>query len=270
MLNGEFTNEQAATLAERLRARAPGDLADQVRRAIRLTTGREPDRRRGEEATWRSSSALQAEDELTDARALTQYCLLALNANDSFTWIDRGPKPRCDRSRRAVGHLAPSRPPVLRPHPPRVPLGGRRRVRVGRPSPALLGARRLLRQQAAAADGVDAVRQPDGPEAAARRRPRPRASSSCSCTAGPATSTRSTTSRSSTRSTARRSRSRRSAAAGKKNEGRVVGPKWEFKPYGQCGKMVSRPVPAPRHRASTTSRSSTPCTPSRRSTARPC
>ena len=26
---------------------------------------------------------------------------------------------------------------------------------------------------------------------------------------------------------------------GKKNEGRVVGPKWAFKPYGQCGKMVS-------------------------------
>jgi hypothetical protein len=26
---------------------------------------------------------------------------------------------------------------------------------------------------------------------------------------------------------------------GKKNEGRVVGPKWQFKPYGQCGKMVS-------------------------------
>lgn len=26
---------------------------------------------------------------------------------------------------------------------------------------------------------------------------------------------------------------------GKKNEGRVVGPKWKFRPYGQCGKMVS-------------------------------
>src|SRR5919112_3439748 len=26
---------------------------------------------------------------------------------------------------------------------------------------------------------------------------------------------------------------------GKKNEGRVVGPKWKFKPYGQSGKMVS-------------------------------
>src|SRR3954468_12065077 len=26
---------------------------------------------------------------------------------------------------------------------------------------------------------------------------------------------------------------------GKKNEGRVVGPKWQFKPYGKCGKLVS-------------------------------
>src|SRR3954447_10853962 len=26
---------------------------------------------------------------------------------------------------------------------------------------------------------------------------------------------------------------------GKKNEGRVVGPKWAFKPYGQCGKLIS-------------------------------
>ena len=26
---------------------------------------------------------------------------------------------------------------------------------------------------------------------------------------------------------------------GHKNEGRVVGPKWKFKPYGRCGKMIS-------------------------------
>src|SRR5579859_3821805 len=26
---------------------------------------------------------------------------------------------------------------------------------------------------------------------------------------------------------------------GKKNQGRVVGPKWKFKPYGQSGKLVS-------------------------------
>ena len=26
---------------------------------------------------------------------------------------------------------------------------------------------------------------------------------------------------------------------GKRNQSRVVGPKWDFKPYGECGKMVS-------------------------------
>ena len=26
---------------------------------------------------------------------------------------------------------------------------------------------------------------------------------------------------------------------GKRNEGRVVGPKWKFKPYGKCGKYIS-------------------------------
>jgi hypothetical protein len=30
---------------------------------------------------------------------------------------------------------------------------------------------------------------------------------------------------------------------GKKNEGRVVGPKWAFRPYGQCGKLVSDVFP---------------------------
>ncbi|MDH3585282.1 MAG: DUF1501 domain-containing protein, partial [Phycisphaerae bacterium] len=30
---------------------------------------------------------------------------------------------------------------------------------------------------------------------------------------------------------------------GKKNKGRVVGPKWSFKPYGQCGKQVSQLFP---------------------------
>src|SRR5207253_6618064 len=42
MLNGQFSNEQAAALAERLRKEAPGDLEAQVRRAVRLTTGRTP------------------------------------------------------------------------------------------------------------------------------------------------------------------------------------------------------------------------------------
>ena len=42
LLNGEFANEQAAAFAERLAKESPGDLAAQVTRAIRLTTGRVP------------------------------------------------------------------------------------------------------------------------------------------------------------------------------------------------------------------------------------
>ena len=57
---------------------------------------------------------------------------------------------------------------------------------------------------------------------------------------------------------------------GHKNQGRVVGPKWQFKQYGQCGKWVSDLFPQPGAPASTTSPSSTRCTPSRRFTARPC
>ena len=78
------------------------------------------------------------------------------------------------------------------------------------------------------------IRSP--PTAAALRRPRPRASSSCSCTAGPARSIPSTTSRAVRLDGKTDQRSRPSAAAATKNEGRVVGPKWKFKQYGQCGK----------------------------------
>ena len=42
LLNGSFANQQAAHLADRLRREAPGNLAAQVRRAVRLTTAREP------------------------------------------------------------------------------------------------------------------------------------------------------------------------------------------------------------------------------------
>ena len=44
---------------------------------------------------------------------------------------------------------------------------------------------------------------------------------------------------------------------GHKNQGRVVGPKWEFKHYGKCGKLVTDLFPQPGPAASTTSRSST-------------
>jgi hypothetical protein len=85
MLNGEFTNEQAGAFAERLRREA-GDLESQVRRAIRLTTGREP-----ADAEVRKDVAfiqeLRTKGKLSDTEALRQYCLLAINANE-FVYLD--------------------------------------------------------------------------------------------------------------------------------------------------------------------------------------
>jgi hypothetical protein len=86
MLNGEFTNRQAAALAARLEKEKPGDLAAQVTRAIRLTTGRLPPA-----AEVRKDLAvigkLQAEDKINKKEALRLYCLLALNANE-FLYLD--------------------------------------------------------------------------------------------------------------------------------------------------------------------------------------
>ncbi len=86
MLNGDFTNEQAQALAERLTAAAPGDLAEQVKYAIRLTTGRSP-----AEAEVRHDVAfvkeLRDESKLDAGAALRLYCLLALNANE-FMYLD--------------------------------------------------------------------------------------------------------------------------------------------------------------------------------------
>src|SRR5262249_39865536 len=80
MLNGDFTNEQATAFAERLRLEAPGDLAAQVRRAIRLTTGRTP---ADDEGTKDVDfiRALQAKSKLDESQALRQDWLLAVNTH---------------------------------------------------------------------------------------------------------------------------------------------------------------------------------------------
>lgn len=86
LLNGEFANEQAEKLADRLRAEAPGDLAAQVRRAIRLTTGRIPG-----EAEVRADlefiDRLRTKGGLDESRALRQYALMILNTNE-FVYLD--------------------------------------------------------------------------------------------------------------------------------------------------------------------------------------
>jgi hypothetical protein len=86
LLNGEFANEQARAFAERLRHEAPGDLAGQIRRAIRLTTAHEPEAdevRRDADFV----KSLASGGRMTSDDALVQYCLLSLNANE-FIYLD--------------------------------------------------------------------------------------------------------------------------------------------------------------------------------------
>ncbi len=86
MFNGEFTHEQARVFAARLMGESPNDLASQVRRAIRLTTGRAP----GKDEVRRDVAYIaetKAESKLDDKTALALYCLLALNANE-FMYLD--------------------------------------------------------------------------------------------------------------------------------------------------------------------------------------
>ena len=99
----------------------------------------------------------------------------------------------------------------------------------------LLVARRLLRPGAGAARPRQSARR----AAAALRPARPRASSSSSCTAGPARSIPSTTSRTCIALDGQTIPVRTFGRGGHRNQGRVVGPKWKFKQYGQCGKYIS-------------------------------
>lgn len=86
LLNGDFANEMAAKLAERLAAGREGDPAAQVREAVLLTTGREPtaDESARDVAFLRS---LRDEAGLSERAALVQYALLAINAN-AFLYLD--------------------------------------------------------------------------------------------------------------------------------------------------------------------------------------
>lgn len=86
LLNGEFANEQAEAFARRLQKEAPNDVAAQVTRAIRLTTGRTPN---AEEMKHDVAfiARLKEKHKLDDLKALTQYCLLCLNANE-FMYLD--------------------------------------------------------------------------------------------------------------------------------------------------------------------------------------
>jgi hypothetical protein len=86
MLNGEFLQEQANAFAERLRKEQPGNLATQVTRAIRLTTGRQPSPREiAQDVEF--IQRLQKEHRLSESAALARYTLLILNTNE-FLYLD--------------------------------------------------------------------------------------------------------------------------------------------------------------------------------------
>ena len=86
MLNGEFANEQAVLFAERLKRELPGDVRAQIIRGIRLTTSRQP---ADDEITHDVAfvGKLQAQQRMNADKALVQYCLLLLNANE-FVYLD--------------------------------------------------------------------------------------------------------------------------------------------------------------------------------------
>jgi hypothetical protein len=86
LLNGAFAQEQAAALARRLQHEVPNDLPAQIRRAIRLTTGRQPTSQEVQD-DLRFLQRLMEEHKLDPTTALSRYCLLCLNTNE-FIYID--------------------------------------------------------------------------------------------------------------------------------------------------------------------------------------
>jgi hypothetical protein len=86
MLNGQFANEQARFLAERVRTEAGDDPEDQVARAIEITLGREATK---EEITDGLDllNQLTKEHNRDPQEALRYWCLVALNQNE-FLYLD--------------------------------------------------------------------------------------------------------------------------------------------------------------------------------------
>lgn len=86
LINGEFSREQAAALAERLERDAGQKPADRIRRAWQLTAQREPT----DDETARDLKLieqLQQTDGLPPEAAWNLYCLMCLNANE-FLYVD--------------------------------------------------------------------------------------------------------------------------------------------------------------------------------------
>ncbi|MCY2966307.1 MAG: DUF1553 domain-containing protein [Planctomycetota bacterium] len=86
MINGEFTNEQAALFASRLKREHPDNLRSQVARGLRLTTGRNPTDKEIDHDV-RFIERLIAEQSQSPDAALKSYCLLLLGMNE-FVYVD--------------------------------------------------------------------------------------------------------------------------------------------------------------------------------------
>lgn len=86
MLNSAFTNDQAGILAAHLQREYPSDTKAQLIRAIRLTTGRQPEATEIDRdlALWQR---FQKQHQMTPEQALKQVALLYLNANE-FVYLD--------------------------------------------------------------------------------------------------------------------------------------------------------------------------------------
>jgi hypothetical protein len=86
LLNSAFMNEQAAIFARKLERENPGDLSRQIGAGLRAVTQRpatEAEILRG----VRLVGDLAAKDGLPADRALSTFCLLALNLNE-FVYLD--------------------------------------------------------------------------------------------------------------------------------------------------------------------------------------
>jgi mono/diheme cytochrome c family protein len=86
MMNGEFSNEQAAAFATRLAKDAGDDREAKAKLAIRMTTGR-PATADDVVRDLAFIDQLKAKHGLDDAKAWTQYALMLLNANE-FMYLD--------------------------------------------------------------------------------------------------------------------------------------------------------------------------------------
>jgi hypothetical protein len=86
MLNGEFSHQQAAVFADRLRREAGDDPARQVVLALNLVKARKP----AEAEVKRGVALIQSlreRDGVSPGAALRYFCLAALNLNE-FVYLD--------------------------------------------------------------------------------------------------------------------------------------------------------------------------------------